>query len=314
MPLHPLLDRRWITSDVLNLAGAIRFDERNRAAIALILADALMDAGCDNEPFLHYVRTIDHDWRPLVDAMLQLRTEPMPLWVSVIRANPEGYDTQLAFADWRQQEGDKDWAEFVRASCDVERLRRSPTFSSELFHGHLSEDQKTERFEYVMKCSKVDELRNIYLATLAQGLHNLEVTFRCGFVEGLVCTAAEFSNAAIAGHLPKHPLRTVELTDWPIVAVATKNDRNNAEFQVSLRSAEGAAAEFKIGHAEIYTQRDESYAFRLATARYCEAIYAMLNVTLPKVQFTLPSETPRFDWSGLTGARRAHLGGLVGMD
>jgi hypothetical protein len=48
------IDRRWLTSTVIDLAQAI-YDERAYDRM-LILADALMDAGCDNDDIIKHCR------------------------------------------------------------------------------------------------------------------------------------------------------------------------------------------------------------------------------------------------------------------
>jgi hypothetical protein len=54
-PFRPVtLDPRWLTSSVLDLGRAI-YDERAIERMP-ILADALMDAGCDNEEVLNHCR------------------------------------------------------------------------------------------------------------------------------------------------------------------------------------------------------------------------------------------------------------------
>jgi hypothetical protein len=54
-PFRPItLDPRWLTSSVLDLAGAI-YEERAFERVP-ILADALMDAGCENEDILDHCR------------------------------------------------------------------------------------------------------------------------------------------------------------------------------------------------------------------------------------------------------------------
>ncbi len=54
-PFRPVtLDPRWLSSTVLDLARTI-YDERVWERMP-ILADALMDAGCDNEEILNHCR------------------------------------------------------------------------------------------------------------------------------------------------------------------------------------------------------------------------------------------------------------------
>jgi hypothetical protein len=54
-PFHPVtLDPRWLTASVLDLARII-YDERAFERMP-ILADALMDAGCDNDDILNHCR------------------------------------------------------------------------------------------------------------------------------------------------------------------------------------------------------------------------------------------------------------------
>ncbi|MCE9530621.1 MAG: hypothetical protein K8T89_05755 [Planctomycetes bacterium] len=54
-PFRPVtIDPRWQTSNVIDLATAIYTD---RAFDRMpILADALMDAGCDNDEIIHHCR------------------------------------------------------------------------------------------------------------------------------------------------------------------------------------------------------------------------------------------------------------------
>jgi hypothetical protein len=50
-----MLDSRWLSSTVLDLARTI-YDEKVFERLP-ILADALMDAGCDNEEILNHCRS-----------------------------------------------------------------------------------------------------------------------------------------------------------------------------------------------------------------------------------------------------------------
>jgi hypothetical protein len=55
-PFQPtILDPRWRTADTLGLARGI-YEDRAFDRMPL-LADALMDAGCDDEPILSHCRT-----------------------------------------------------------------------------------------------------------------------------------------------------------------------------------------------------------------------------------------------------------------
>jgi hypothetical protein len=54
-PFRPVtLDPRWLTASVVDLASAI-YEERAFERMP-ILADALMDAGCDNDDILNHCR------------------------------------------------------------------------------------------------------------------------------------------------------------------------------------------------------------------------------------------------------------------
>lgn len=59
------INPRWLTTNVLDLAAAVR-DERDVSRLP-ILADALMDAGCDDEPLLAYLRSRDDSWPEYLD-------------------------------------------------------------------------------------------------------------------------------------------------------------------------------------------------------------------------------------------------------
>ncbi|MCE9530233.1 MAG: hypothetical protein K8T89_03725 [Planctomycetes bacterium] len=54
-PFRPVrLDPRWLSSNVVDLAQAI-YEDRAYDRMP-ILADALMDAGCDNDEIIHHCR------------------------------------------------------------------------------------------------------------------------------------------------------------------------------------------------------------------------------------------------------------------
>jgi hypothetical protein len=62
------IDPRWLTSTVCDLTDAVR-DERDAFRLP-ILADALMDAGCDDEELTNYLRRQDREWIEYLDWFL----------------------------------------------------------------------------------------------------------------------------------------------------------------------------------------------------------------------------------------------------
>lgn len=62
------IEPRWLTSTVCDLADAIR-NERDAARLP-ILADALLDAGCDDDELIRYLQSQDQAWLESLDWFL----------------------------------------------------------------------------------------------------------------------------------------------------------------------------------------------------------------------------------------------------
>lgn len=63
------IDPRWLTSTVCDLTNAI-CEDRNAASLP-ILADALMDAGCDDEELIRYLQSRNTEWNEYLDWFTQ---------------------------------------------------------------------------------------------------------------------------------------------------------------------------------------------------------------------------------------------------
>jgi uncharacterized protein (TIGR02996 family) len=118
---------------------------------------------------------------------------PDEVFLHDIVANPDDDTPRLIYADWLEDHGDPDRAEFIRLQCELERMGKSDTRSREL--------QRRER-----------ELLEANKENWAGPVRSLVESwdFRRGFIERVEMTGAAFLTGG-AGMLRLAPVRQMRL-------------------------------------------------------------------------------------------------------
>ncbi len=147
-----------------------------------------------------------------------------------ILADPEADCPRLLFADWLDENDQRERAEFVRVQCALAGLRCTSEPLCELLNSDMPEHLQG----WCMECCRIDALRRrerelldthrlSWAMPLPQLLRvtewhgetrDLPWIFRCGLVESIECAAADWLAHADA-LTAAAPLCEVRLTTWP---------------------------------------------------------------------------------------------------
>ena len=129
-------------------------------------------------------------------------------FLAAVRAAPDDDLPRLVYADWLDEHGEADRAEFIRVQCELAGLAcEVPGYCS-------------DGFGKCGSCYRLDDLRRH--AGVLYGEHGdawhpadgMEWTWRRGFVEVVRCTADRWVRHADAV-LARHPVRRVMFSEWP---------------------------------------------------------------------------------------------------
>jgi uncharacterized protein (TIGR02996 family) len=116
--------------------------------------------------------------------------------LQAILAEPEDDSVRLVYADWLDEHGDQDRAEFIRVQCELARLGAS--------------DRRVQRLRHREKL-----LLRQHATEWAGSLRQLECYGYIGFERGFVYSVRQVEAEEFLNHLPdffeRHPLQVVEL-------------------------------------------------------------------------------------------------------
>lgn len=141
--------------------------------------------------------------------------------------DPKNFDddtVRLVYADWLDDHGESERADFIRLSCRLDKLRKLAT--KQLGSKHLA--RANVWVNYGMECDRERDLLNAGMEPGGFASEDgkrlcLESGSVCewerGFVESITCTWADFAQHADAIRKAT-PLREVNLTTWPDIATA----------------------------------------------------------------------------------------------
>jgi uncharacterized protein (TIGR02996 family) len=146
-----------------------------------------------------------------------------------ILANPEDDTVRLVLADWMDEHGDPERAEFIRVQVELARLPPKLVTCSDMGYPYsvdcpeCQEDDRREalrrRERSLLAGPRPDVYENeVVWFNAGDGTDAWRTTFRPrwrrGFVEAVVCRAADWL-AHAAALLARHPIREVTLTTLP---------------------------------------------------------------------------------------------------
>jgi uncharacterized protein (TIGR02996 family) len=130
----------------------------------------------------------------------------LPDWfVKAIAAAPDDDAPRLAAADWWQEHGEGERAEFVRVQIGIERFP-NPTFDD-----RRALEQKLLQSHDYWDCLPFPTYAAHYQWA---GTDRNTRVFRRGFIESIICPAADCL-AHLDAIRAQHPVRRVRLTTWP---------------------------------------------------------------------------------------------------
>lgn len=158
------IDPRWLTSTVCDLTQATR-DARDVSRLP-ILADALMDAGCDDEQLIHYLRSQDQTWLEHLDWFLGY-------WQTKYERQAEADDVLNWMSRWSRDGIDRAIEQVKNMAADIggpgyyddESLIQEPMSFADLMNGaadyvrtgesmHMGANMNYEEFFYPEKNSE----------------------------------------------------------------------------------------------------------------------------------------------------------------
>ena len=140
---------------------------------------------------------------------------------------PEEDTPRLLYADWLEESGESEWAEFIRVQCELKRLG-PPCYGV----GHECE-----------RCSRLKRAERHWLETNRQGLQAAHPPFMVGllrqgwdesvpalkfcrgFIESVECPLAAFTEDVALALFSAHPVTAVRLSDRVPVRVANEHGK-----------------------------------------------------------------------------------------
>ncbi len=137
-------------------------------------------------------------------------------FLAEIIAHPEEDAPRLIFADWLDEHGEESRGEFIRVQCvlarDFDQYEQAPR--AEPLRRRERELLESHKNAWLPLPSN-NNVRNNRAGFLDGGDQG-EFTFRRGFVESIICTAAAWLKHAGA-LTAAAPIREVRLTTWPAI-------------------------------------------------------------------------------------------------
>lgn len=134
--------------------------------------------------------------------------------LAAIIANPDEDTPRLVYADWLQENGQEERAEFIRSQCNGSNGKKTNSIIGTWFNVF------GRGFEVTWRSS------SLFLWSYGELPRN-SATIRRGFIDRIRCTAAEWLVHADA-ILAQHPVRHVALTTNPddLLNEVRRSDRN----------------------------------------------------------------------------------------
>ncbi len=231
-------------------------------------------------------------------------------FMAEILAHPEDDAPRLAFADWLDENGQPERAEFVRVQVRLAGMRWTSQGTGELSWRDLA-DALRRREREILNANGFNWTKGLIGTPWAVSAHENGLVllefgkpnvmggayFRRGFVEALTCPAADFLAHADA-LTAAAPIREVRLTTWPVVEV--RHEAENRRVVVSLPPRLG----FVGKESHIYYERfaDE------VEPNFREAILSLLRESWRRIDFMLPPV--EVHWDGPAGDIGASLRAL----
>lgn len=240
-------DPRWLSSTVLDMADACaEFPELFR-----ILADALMDAGCDDDQILNECHR-----RGLLAAIIADKRSDHP---------------RLEYADWLQRNGDKARAEFIRVQCELAKSRLSLLPEDKLaYHPNANHLYQFERHLLFSLSSKYGTENRI---AWAKPVTNAEWIFDRGFVSRISCDWIGW----LTNHeqiVITHPVECVRFVDAPLILITRSQQYRDRIIQIP-----GCTARFQIGDT---AWRDAGIHHDLL---FADAVHRLFAAQWPGIDF-----------------------------
>lgn len=142
--------------------------------------------------------------------------------IAAVLANPDDDTPRLVFADWCDDNGEPERAEFLRVQVELARTGEASCWTEEMPFGTQCTDPECPwAVREQLRERERDLLDRHRLSWLDGPLMGMEsqtageaVQFIRGFVESVTCPAADWLAHADA-ILAEHPVRRVRFTTWP---------------------------------------------------------------------------------------------------
>ncbi len=130
------------------------------------------------------------------------------LLLRAIFNNPAEDTPRLVYADWLEEQGEHDWAEFIRTEVAVEHAPECPDYMSELGRCPCLRCELRRKVDRLQNCPSAVKWRRLPWGASAR------IDFRRGFLFRLQVTTAQWLAHADA-ITAAHPIERVRLTTWP---------------------------------------------------------------------------------------------------
>jgi uncharacterized protein (TIGR02996 family) len=218
--------------------------------------------------------------------------------LAAILAEPDEDIHRLAYADWLDENGRPERAEFIRAQVACSRYTDCPVRLSDLKRGRPV-PLRCGACDYCTSRRQSEELSHrfpilppsipAYGFCLDPGAVDgniphgagLTVTVRRGFVEHVTCPATEWIRHA-DDILREHPVTRVTLTTWPDEDWHSSDMLTTNRYRLTARN-EGQSRVFRPARPD---------QPRLTQPCTRERIAALLADEWPRIAFTLPASAP----------------------
>lgn len=238
--------------------------------------------------------------------------DPHAPFLRAVIARPDDDLPRLVYADWLDEQGDSDRAEFIRLQCQLALAPLSPADERKA-QNLLNRARKGAPVRLMARTPATLRLKECLLLAkhphdwLPEAVREMALfssapredaaagrTWRCGFVERIACTWADWVRYGTLVRA-ETPLRAVTLTDWPQVWGQVRDVTQSATVpgNVSL-------------HGEPPYSWSSSTRNPLVSGEYYpDACQKMLAEQYPGLTFALPAN----EWRGpnpVAAARPGH--------
>ena len=149
-------------------------------------------------------------------------------FIAAIKAAPDDDAPRLVYADWLEEHGESERAEFIRVMIEMERTGIKEVASVKKSYGDKSFAEAIVRLPkhqriFVNCVNRLFQFDHNFVASwlpqiYANWKNPLSANFERGFVESLEVSAADCL-AHLDTIITEHPISGVTLTTWPQLAV-----------------------------------------------------------------------------------------------